>query len=111
MLSLVLEHMTGAGTPVELYRALLPVYCRVMLLQPSVAQDEGVLPEVGNFSVKFLPMTEEVNCDVNGMGYVSCRVVGSIHIKDVYGICKSLQWESHLFGNRFVDEGGIGSTV
>ena len=39
--------MTGARTPVELYRALLPVYCRVMLLQPSVAQDKGVLSEVG----------------------------------------------------------------
>ena len=32
LLSLVLEHMTGAGTLVELYCALLPIYCWIMLL-------------------------------------------------------------------------------
>ena len=28
----VLEHMTGMGAPVELYHALFPVYCWVVLL-------------------------------------------------------------------------------
>ena len=72
MLSPVLEHMTGARTLVELYCALLLVYHRVMLLQPHVVQDKGVLPKVGNFGAKFLPMTEKVDCDVNSVGHISC---------------------------------------
>ena len=71
-LSLVLEHETGVGTPVELYCALLPVYRWIVLLQPRVAQDKRVLPEVGNFSTKFLPMSEKVDCNIDGMGYVPC---------------------------------------
>ena len=35
--SSILEHMTGTGAPVELYCALLPVYCRIMLPQPRIA--------------------------------------------------------------------------
>ena len=110
-LSLFLKHMTGARTPVELYHALLPVYHLVMLLQPRVAQDKRVFPEVGNFGAKFLPMSKKVDHDVNSICNVSCQVAGAVHIKDVYGVCKGFQHESHLFGNCFVNEGGVSSTV
>ena len=82
-----------------------------MLLQPRIAQDKRVFPEVGNFGVKFLSMSEKVDCDVDGMGYVSCRVVGSVHIKDAYGVCKGFQHESQPFCDGFVDEGGVSSAV
>ena len=87
-LGTILEHETGAGTPKELYRALLPIYRWIVLLQSHVAQDERVPPEVGNFSTKFLPVSEEVDCEVDGMCYISCRVVGAVHVKDTNRVCE-----------------------
>ena len=110
-MSSVLEHETGAGTPVELYCALFPIYRWIVLLQPRIAKDERVFPEVGDFGVKFLPMSETINCDVYGVGYVSCRVAGSVHVKNTYGICEGFQRETQSFSDSLVDEGGVSSTV
>ena len=56
-------------------------------------------------------MPEKVDCDVNGMGYVSCQIAGAVHIKDMYGVCKGFQCESQPFCDRFVNEGGVSSAV
>ena len=82
-----------------------------MFLQPHVAKDEGVLSEVGDFSVKFLPMSEKVDSDVDGMSYVSCRVAGAVYVKDAYGIGEGFQRETQPVSDGFVNEGGVSSAV
>ena len=109
--SSVLEHVAGTGAPVELYHAFFPVNRWIMLPQPHIAQNERVFPKVSDFGMKFLSMPKKVNRYINGMCYVSCQVAGAVHVKDAYRIGEGFQRESQPFCDRFVNEGGVSSTV
>ena len=56
-------------------------------------------------------MTVVLHSDGCGMCDIACQVAGTVDVKDADRGCECLKWETQLFSDQGVDEGGISSAI
>src|SRR6202795_620956 len=102
---------TTCGAPGHLHSACLPVYLRVVFLEPGIAQNNTLLTQLcygeqGAFGMSVVP-----EGDIRNLGYSSRLIWGSVDIKNRDGSAQGASRDVVLFHILSVHEQPIGSTV
>jgi len=84
-LSYRVAFFTSRGAPIHLYFPGLPIDLWIMVLEPGVAEDHALLPEVRDGKERPFRVGLIMEDYIHHFGDLSCFVRGTIHVEHWYG--------------------------
>jgi len=110
-LSYRVASFTSRGAPIHLHFSGLPIDLQIIVLEPGVAKDHALLPEVRDGKERPFGMGLIMEDYIHYFGDLSCFVRGAVHVEHRYGTRDALGTNTFRTDKILVYEVAGGSGV